>query len=72
MELFNLTKFECLRQSFIWAECCHLILYMLYIIYRLAKDSEAPRFGYIALFISLGLGVFGFVAKAILEQFLHV
>ena len=49
-----------------------LILYMLYIIYRLAKDSEAPRFGYIALFISLGLGVFGFVAKAILEQFLHV
>jgi hypothetical protein len=49
-----------------------LILYMLYIIYRLAKDSEAPRFGYIALFISLGLGIFGFVAKAILEQFLHV
>jgi hypothetical protein len=49
-----------------------LILYMLYIIYRLAKDSEAPRFGYIALFISLGLGIFGFVAKAVLEQFLHV
>lgn len=49
-----------------------LILYMLYIIYRLAKDSGAPRFGYIALFISLGLGIFGFVAKAILEQFLHV
>jgi len=49
-----------------------LILYMLYIIYRLAKDSEAPRFGYIALFVSLGLGIFGFVAKAILEQFLQV
>lgn len=49
-----------------------LILYMLYIIYRLAKDSDAPRFGYFALFISLGLGIFGFVAKTLLEQFLRV
>jgi len=49
-----------------------LILYMLYIIYRLAKDSDAPRFGYFALFVSLGLGIFGFVAKAFLEQILHV
>lgn len=49
-----------------------LILYMLYIIFRLAKDSDAPRFGYIALFISLGLGMFGFIAKTILQEVLKV
>lgn len=47
-----------------------LILYMLYIIYRLGKESEAGRFGYFVLFFALGLGFVGFVAKNILVEFM--
>ncbi|MDH5631724.1 MAG: DUF2788 domain-containing protein [Gammaproteobacteria bacterium] len=47
-----------------------LILYMLYIIYRLGKESEAGRFGYFVLFFALGLGFVGFVAKHILVEFM--
>lgn len=43
-----------------------LILYMFYIMYRLAKDSKAGRIGTIAIFGTLGLGVMGFVFKEIL------
>ena len=49
-----------------------LMLYMAFIIYRLAKESEATRFGYIALFLSLGLGMFGFAAKYILQEVLSI
>lgn len=47
-----------------------LMLYMTYIIYRLAKDSKAGKFGYLVLFLTLGLGMVGFIAKYILEYFL--
>ena len=43
-----------------------LISYMVFIIYRLAKDSNAGRFGLFVLFLALGLGLFGFVAKEIM------
>ena len=43
-----------------------LILYMFYIMYRLAKDSKAGKVGTIAIFGTLGLGVMGFVFKEIL------
>jgi hypothetical protein len=49
-----------------------LILYMIFIIYRLAKESNAGRFGYFVLFFSLGLGFVGYLAKTILMDFLHV
>ncbi len=43
-----------------------LVLYMFYIMYRLAKDSKAGKIGTIAIFGTLGLGVMGFVFKEIL------
>lgn len=43
-----------------------LISYMVFIIYRLARDSNAGKFGLFILFIALGLGLFGFVAKEII------
>lgn len=49
-----------------------LILYMAYIIYRLAKDSEAGKFGYVVLFFTLGLGMFGFIVKGVLKNFMLV
>ena len=45
-----------------------LVLYMLFIIYRLGRESEAGKFGYFVLFFALGLGMAGFVAKNILVE----
>lgn len=49
-----------------------LISYMFFIIYKLAKESNAPRFGYIALFVSLGLGMFGFIIKGVIQEMLNI
>lgn len=48
-----------------------LILYMLFIIYRLARDSKAGRFGLLVLLLALGLGFVGLIAKAILVEILE-
>ena len=45
-----------------------LVLYMLFIIYRLGRESNAGKFGYFVLFFALGLGMVGFVAKNILVE----
>jgi hypothetical protein len=39
------------------------ISYMLFIVYKLAEESKAGRYGMMVLFGGLGLGIFGFVAK---------
>ncbi|SEH04673.1 Uncharacterised protein [Candidatus Venteria ishoeyi] len=38
-----------------------LMFYMFFIIYDLAKQSNAGKYGYIALFLVLGLGMAGFI-----------
>ncbi len=48
-----------------------LIAYMLFIIWRLAKDSKAGRFGLFVLLLALGLGFLGLIAKAILVEILE-
>ena len=51
--------------------CSGLILYMFFIIWRLARDSKAGRTGTIALFLVLGLGMAGFIFKTILSEVLQ-
>ena len=48
-----------------------LILYMFFIMYRLARESNAGRLGTFAIFLTLGLGVLGFVIKEILTVWLE-
>jgi hypothetical protein len=43
-----------------------LILFMLFIIWDLARESKAGRFGTFVLFFVLAFGVLGFVAKQII------
>lgn len=45
------------------------MLYMLFVLYRLGKDSNAGRFGMFVLFLALGLGVFGFAMKSMIHLF---
>jgi len=44
-----------------------LIIYMLWIIYQVGKESNAGRYGMMILFIALGAGFFSFVMKGALE-----
>jgi len=48
-----------------------LVLYMLFILYKLAEESKAGRFGTFVIFFSLGLGFVGFAAKSIIKMFLE-
>jgi hypothetical protein len=51
--------------------CTGLILYMGFIIYNLAKESKAGKYGTIVLFFTLGFGMLGFIAKTILTEVLQ-
>lgn len=49
-----------------------LVLYMLYVMYRLAQESGAGRFGSLVIFLSLGLGIVGFASKSVIQFFIQV
>jgi len=46
------------------------ISYMLFIVYKLAEESKAGRYGMMVLFMGLGLGIFGFAAKYVIKLYL--
>lgn len=48
------------------------ILYMMFIILQLARESKAGKFGTFILFLVLGFGVLGFVAKNVLVLILKI
>jgi len=45
-----------------------LIAFMFFIIYDLAKKSEAGKFGMAILFFARGLGMLGFIIKNVLVE----
>lgn len=47
-----------------------LIAYMVFIIWSLAHESKAGRYGMLWLFLGLGLGMFGFVSKELIVKML--
>ncbi|MBW7861069.1 MAG: DUF2788 domain-containing protein [Rhodocyclaceae bacterium] len=49
-----------------------LVLYMLFIIGNLAWKSKAGKYGTIWMFVALGLGFVGFVAKAFIQRYLDI
>jgi len=49
-----------------------LIAYMVYVMYRLAQESNAGRFGSVVIFGSLGLGILGFAAKSVIQYIVLV
>lgn len=48
-----------------------LILFMIFIVWDLAKRSNAGRFGTFILFIALGVGLLGFLIKTVAMQFIE-
>ena len=48
------------------------MLYMLFIIYNLARESKAGKLGTFVLFLVLAFGMIGFVAKSIIARLLGI
>jgi hypothetical protein len=48
------------------------MLYMVFIIFQLARQSKAGKFGTFMLFVVLGFGLLGFVAKQVLVWLLNI
>jgi hypothetical protein len=46
------------------------MLYMVFIIWQLARESKAGRFGTFVLFLALGFGLVGFAAKSVIKYFI--
>lgn len=44
-----------------------LVLYMVFVMYKLAKESNAGSFGTAMIFLALGLGIAGFAAKSVIQ-----
>ena len=49
-----------------------LVIFLGFIIYNLGKESKAGKFGVVMLFLVLGLGIFGFIFKNVLIEYLMV
>ncbi|MFY7856972.1 MAG: DUF2788 domain-containing protein [Rubrivivax sp.] len=48
------------------------MLYMAFIIFQLAKESKAGKFGTFVLFLALGMGLVGFVAKGVIQWAMNI
>ncbi len=46
------------------------MLYMVFIIFQLARESKAGKFGAFVLFLGLGVGLVGFAAKGLIKYFM--
>ena len=46
------------------------MLYMVFIIIQLARESKAGKFGTFVLFLGLGVGLVGFAATSVIKFFM--
>jgi hypothetical protein len=49
-----------------------LIAWMLLIIWKMGQESQAGKYGFFVLFLALGLGFVGFIAKTVLIELLNL
>lgn len=47
------------------------ILFMVFIILQLARQSKAGKFGTFVIFLGLGVGFLGFLAKVVIQWWLE-
>jgi hypothetical protein len=63
---FGLTEAQVAEFGMTWG-VGGVIAFMLFIIFKLARDSKAGRFGTFILFFVLAFGILGFIAKQIIQ-----
>jgi hypothetical protein len=67
--MFGFTEEEIAEFALTWGLGAFILL-MLFIIWDLARESRAGRFGTFILFFVLAFGVLGFIAKTIIQWLL--
>ena len=67
--VFGLTEEQITEFGLTWG-IGGFILLMLFIIYSVARESKAGRFGTFVLFFVLAFGIFGFVMKQLIPWWL--
>lgn len=63
---------EQISQFFVTWGVGGFILFMLFIIWDIARRSKAGRFGTFVLFFVLAFGMLGFIAKTIIQTLLGI
>ena len=69
--VFGLTEEQIANLGLTWG-IGGFILLMLFIIWRLARESNAGRLGTFILFFVLAFGIFGFLLKVVLQLVLEM
>lgn len=67
--VFGLTEAQISQIGMTWGLGAFIGL-MLFIIWKVARDSRAGRFGTFILFFVLAFGIFGFVMKSVIQWLL--
>lgn len=67
--VFGLTEAQVSQIGMTWGLGAFIGL-MLFIIWKVARDSRAGRFGTFILFFVLGFGIFGFAMKSVIQWLL--
>jgi hypothetical protein len=67
--VFGLTEQQITEFGLTWG-IGGFILLMLFIIYSVARESRAGRFGTFVLFFVLAFGIFGFLLKQVIQWWL--
>lgn len=68
--IFGFTE-EQLAHFFLTYGVGAFILFMVFIILQLARQSKAGKFGTFVIFLGLGVGFIGFLAKFIIQWWLE-
>jgi hypothetical protein len=69
--LWGMTEEQVAQLGLTWGVGA-FIAYMMFIIWKLARDSKAGRFGTFILFIVLAFGMLGYIAKTVIAWFLDI
>jgi len=69
--MFGLTEQQISEIGLTWGLGL-MIAFMLFIIWDLAKKSNAGRFGTFVLFFVLAFGILGFVAKSVIQWLMGI
>jgi hypothetical protein len=67
--VFGLTEAQISQIGMTWGVGGFIAL-MLFIIWKVARESKAGRFGTFILFFVLAFGIFGFVMKSVIQWLL--
>jgi Protein of unknown function (DUF2788) len=69
--VFGLTEAQIAELGLTWGIGGFIVL-MLFIIWKVARDSKAGRFGTFILFFVLAFGILGFVLKQVIQWVLDI